>query len=524
MRRAICLLALLVLVAAPPAAAQGPVAGQPDYAVLERLGLPWACGEGHRISWDPAGHWLKGKARGIAYDLAMPEGTALFAPANGRAYFLLDERPFETNYGNYVEIVTADGGWLIRLAHLRDEQSGERPVRAGEPIGHAGASGVAVAHLHLELLVRSPGGWVRPDLGQIERLFGRPLAELAEGAILSNDGCPPAVALAGPVAAPQPVIPLGAAGQLLVPVRNEGLEPLDLRTVQVHLRSSEGEGLVGEWVGQGTVAAKAVLPVPVTVRPGADGDWQVTSVVYESDAGSGRLAAAGGLRVAPAPLAVAAIETASSILGVGGVITIGLRVQHLGGEPLAYDDLVAQGTRPDGTPWMARLGQAGAIAPGAPLAVTLLSSHVPQQVGLWRVLRVGYQREGQTYYFARASHAFAVLGPELAVRDLRAYRTERGWSVLLDLVNIGTSTASPESIELWGWGADGETPFSVQRRHPAPIAPGMAALIQVHIPADSPEGAWRLAEAGYWLKAAYYPMHLPQPLELTPLPTAPAAE
>ena len=102
----------------------------------------------------------------------MEESTPLFAPGDGMAYFLRDERLFETNLGNYVEVVI-EGDWLVRLAHLRDPQSGERPVRAGELIGHSGDTGVPVPHLHLEVLVRRDTSWVRPDISRMERFFGR---------------------------------------------------------------------------------------------------------------------------------------------------------------------------------------------------------------------------------------------------------------------------------------------------------------------------------------------------------------
>ena len=77
-----------------PVRAQGP-----DYGELGRFTLPWACDQAHRISWDPQGHWANGKARGVAFDFAMPVGTALVAPADGLATWARDDRRLETTYG-----------------------------------------------------------------------------------------------------------------------------------------------------------------------------------------------------------------------------------------------------------------------------------------------------------------------------------------------------------------------------------------------------------------------------------------
>ena len=116
------LLALLSLAVSTPV-----LAGEPNYAVPGRLALPWPCGEAYEVTWGPEGHWAHGKATGIAFDFSLPSGTPLFAPANGMACSLLDERFLETNLGPRVEIVVSDD-WLVRLAHLRDPQSGGREV------------------------------------------------------------------------------------------------------------------------------------------------------------------------------------------------------------------------------------------------------------------------------------------------------------------------------------------------------------------------------------------------------------
>jgi hypothetical protein len=488
------------------------MADGPDYAVPEQFAWPWACDEGHRITWGPQDHLDYGKAKGIAYDFAMPSGTPIYAPINGIAHFLLDERPFETNFGNYIEIVTLDGDWLIRLAHLRDVQSGERPVVAGELIGHSGASGVSAAHLHLELLLWDGADWVRPSIGRFGGFFGVPIADLVEDAIIVQNQCQARIALNGNVRALSERALLGEPADLSVPLQNKGLELQALDTLQVVLRHETGQTLVLERQAMGELGPKMADSFDVSGLPTRAGLWQVSHVIYGGGGHSGRLEASGELWVDSLPLVIEDLHMPERTLSVGDSISFEVTVHNEAQFDLSLDDLYVRGLQPDDTRWEAHLNEPLKLEAGRSRRLVLLSSVVPQRSGQWDALQIGFQRDGQTFHLADIEYAFDVSGPELRIDRVHTWYSSKGLIVLLNLVNVGTQVAEPDSIEVWGWQADGETPFVLARERVQPIAPGASSLVLLQRPvADLGEG-WRLVEAGYWSSGAYYGLGLgPQP-------------
>jgi len=501
-RKLAALLLLLGLVAPPSAIAAGP-----DYDLPGRFALPWECGQGHRITWDPAGHWECGKATGIAFDFSMEEGSPLFAPADGAVYFLRDERPFETNLGNYVELVV-DGGWLVRLAHLRDPQSGERMVSAGELIGHSGSTGVPTPHLHLELLVRTDQIWGRPDLERLNRFFGRPMADFVQDAIITNDGCPAQLALDGPVCPVQEITSLGEPVDLTVPLRNEGLEPTVLRVVQVALLDPFGAQLLAEAQGEWPLGAKTAVSIALRAWPNLAGNWRVKRVTCQTQTATFTLDADGHLEVAPSPLKLVGV-TCSSTLDVGDPIALEAWVENSGDQDLALDDLQVGGGRPDGVSWSASVGHQVLVPAGSVRQIRLTSPTVPQKVGQWEINQIGFQRDGRLFLIARPLQAFAVVGPELVVDRLAAYTLPGALHLFLVVSNAGTRSAAPERLEAWGWKPDGEGCFTLIAPGVAPLAPGESALIQMVTEQDGAEGTWSLVEVGYWLQGQYHGMSLP---------------
>ncbi len=489
------------------------VAAEPDYALPARLVLPWPCSEGHRVTWDPEGHWTDHKATGIAFDFSMREGTPLYAPADGVAYFLQDERPLKTNFGNYIELAV-EGGWLIRMAHLRDPQSGERAVRVGDLLGYSGSSGVPYEHLHLELLVRNGTQWVRPELTRLDRFFGLPLADFVQGTVIVNDGCPPRLALASPVGTIQEGVTLGDTVELLVLLRNDGLESLLLDAVQVSLSSPTGAPLVAETRGSWSVDGKGAAEVVVRARPDVAGTWHVRAVTCLTNGATRELPAEGVFTVAPSALRLVRIS-APPTLEVGDRIVLEAEVENTGGEDLVLDDLLVEGVLPDGTPWRASANQESTIPASSVARFTLRSSTVPHKVGSWSISRLSYEREGQAFSIAKTDLVFQVLGPELVIDQVSVYPSGNRLEAFLTITNIGTHTALPDAIEVWGWRPDGEEHFSMIQDKVAPLAPGASALIRLGVDLDATPGEWQLVEAGSWVGGTYYRLELPHQPAIT---------
>jgi hypothetical protein len=474
------------------------------------MSLPWTCGDGYYVTWDPKGHWAEGKATGIAFDFATPEATPLYAPVSGVAYFLEDERPFETNFGHYVEIADPSGNWLLRLAHLRDAQTGERSVREGELIGYSGASGAYAAHLHLELLALEGESWVAPDMARLTQFLGFDLSSLVQGALITHDGCAPVLAMGGQVQPLLDDVPLGEVVTLVVPLRNDGLDALTLNTVQVMLYSPTGASMVAETMGEWHIDAVSDAAIHVPVRIPVVGDWYVGRVVYRADALSGGMPAKGRLRVEPPSLQVDSLRVPSPVLYTGDVLDLAVRLQNTGQQVLLFDDLVVEGTRPDGVSWQATVGRPVALSAGHEAEVVFHNSAVLQTPGVWQINRLGYRRGEQTFFFQQFDQVFYLFGPQLEAEQIESQYSDRVWRLFVTLRNIGTHTAYPDVIEVWGWRPDGETSFAASANRVQPIAVGEAALVRLDVSLEGDRGVWRLAEAGVWQEGVYYRIRLPK--------------
>ena len=99
--------------------------------------------------------------RGI--DLAAPEGTEVFAAANG----VVSAVGYDHVYGNYI-IITHRDNWTSFYAHLQKTETTLRSeVKSGSLIGRVGSTGQSTGpHLHFELrqdgIHIDPGGRLRP--------------------------------------------------------------------------------------------------------------------------------------------------------------------------------------------------------------------------------------------------------------------------------------------------------------------------------------------------------------------------
>ncbi len=510
-------LVLLGLLGGPTARAEGP-----DYTLPGAFALPWECGQGHRVSWEPQDHWEQGKATGIAYDFAMQEGTPLYAPMNGWAVFLRDERPFETNLGNYIEIVDESGDWLVRLAHLRNEQQGERYVRAGELVGYSGASGVSSPHLHLELLVREGESWVRPDPTRLTSLFGLTPAELTMDALITNLSCPALLTLVEEVTFVPARVPLGESVELKVSVQNQGLAPLRFDLLQLVFYSTEGDVLLAEAEGDWSVQGKDCVEIGLGAHPPSAGTWYVGRLTYRTEQGVMGTPARGALEVAPSPLRQVGLGVGGGALSVGDVLRLYVWVENQGEAEVRLEGLFAEGVRPDGVPWRASSDVALTLAPGEVQRVLLETNERLAQVGAWSLERLGYVQDGREQLFATLERTLNVQGPQLVVEKVELFPSSAQAHIFVQVRNVGTALAQPEAIEIWGWKPGGES-FGEQTRQLAPLEAGQAALLQFDIPVGVVDGLWKLVEAGYWQEGSYYRMALPtQPaIAVSALPMAP---
>ncbi|NLT74868.1 MAG: M23 family metallopeptidase [Chloroflexi bacterium] len=504
MKVILCALALILVLGAAPAS----LADGTDYSVPARFVLPWKCGESYRLTWDPQGHWASGKATGIAWDFSMPEGTPLLAPFSGRAVFLSDTRPLETNYGHYVEIVDETGQWLVRLAHLQEPGSGERYVRTGDSIGASGASGFVSAHLHLELLARSGSAWARPDLGALEQVFGIPMQEMVEGALVGPDRCLTPLALAGPVEARQSPSPSGADVWLDVPLYNQTAETVNLSLVQLSLYSLEGDVALAEASGEWIVPAGSGSVISLSIVPPASGSWYVGRVTWQSDAGYGGAPARGSFEVTSPAVALIALAGSGAVLQVGDRPAFTAWVENRSDAPLDVDEFVLEGLRPDGTLWQARSNHPIAVRAGEMLPVDMHSDDAVRQAGYWQLLSLHYRRDGHLQRFARLDGEIAVYGPQLVASSFTLYRSPESAHVLMRIENIGTDIADPDALEVWGWKPNGESVIARILRV-APIEAGQGALVRLAVPLEAVEGTWRFVEAGYWLRGEYVSIPLP---------------
>lgn len=502
-----CVALVLVLMALAPSHA---CADGPDYAVPGAWALPWAYGDGHRVTWTPEGHWENMKASGVAYDIAMPEGTALFAPCDGEARFALDERPFDTNLGNYVEV--SSDGWLLRLAHLRDPQSGQRAVHTGELIGYSGSSGVAAPHLHLEVFAQYGARWVRPELDRLERLFGLPVAELVEEALITNRTLAARVVLEGRLTvAGGDRAAVGQGAELQVPLRNHGTDPLGLSELQVQLHSSSGTVTMQSARGAWVIAGRSAASIPMEVRLPAAGLWHVGRVVCQTEGGETfGLVGQGELAVDPAPLRLVGV-TYRPIVETGERITLSVRLENASDAPFVADDLALSGTSPDKTPWRATLAGPVRIAGHDVAQFTLRATTIPHKVGTWKLDQIGFCNTGHWYALAPVHETFAVFGPQLTIQRLSTEVVGREVRVELTVRNLGTRLAAPDRLEVWGWEPDGERHFALVSSTVPATAPGETTRLELRGSLQGTAGLGRLVEAGYWSRGDYVRLGLPDP-------------
>jgi len=509
---------LLILLAAgphPAVGAQGPaVAGgawaQPDYDAPAHFALPWACGQAVRVTWRPEDHWEHGNTRGVAFDFSMVEGTPLYAPASGVAHFRRDARNLPSHLGNYVDIVT--DGWLIRLAHLLDEQSGERAVRAGEFVGYSGSSGATAPHLHLEILVRDGERWVAPDLQHLERLYGLPTADLVVDAIIVNDRCAATFALdAAPVLAgwsSSDVVPYGEAVRLLVPLRNEGIESAVVGGVGVTLRGPGGQPYAASVEGVWQFDGKDAATIAVNLRAVEAGTWNIEGVSVSTAAGVEALPTEGSFQVGRPPVSLVGLDVPLHC-ALGEPFHIEAWLESGSPEAMVLDGLQVSGVTRRGEEWKASAGRPIYLPAGEVRAVTLQGVVMPYTSGEWTAREVSFAVNGARHVLGRVRERFVMDGPDLVIEEVNVRATPGGPQVTLVVTNTGTREAAPDRIVLWRASEqDGNLTLDVDGALLGTLAPGHPRTLS--LPPDTPglEAGDELLDAGYWAGGRYYPIRL----------------
>jgi len=472
----------------------------------ERLGLPWPCGESYRVTSSPQDHWAQGKATGIAYDFSMYEGTPLFAPASGHACFMTDERELETNFGNYIEIIV-DGDWMIRMAHLRDRQSGERHVEAGEFLGYSGRSGVSLAHLHLELLERQGDAWACPDTSTWQAFFGIRFDELAEDAYITNEGCPPAPRLALQDNLCPDKAELGALLPLTPSIWNDGFLPLQVDRLDVVMSGPEEQIVIASDSRPVLIPGKQATTFSAWVLPQMSGEWRVVRLNIFSQGDVYTLPTKDQCLITSTSLALQDAEIIRTELGEP--LALKARIENRAADDLFQQIFIVRGTQPDGSPWRATSLPMD-IPTGTTASVTLESIDTPWSVGTWQVDQIGVQTAWGDLYFAQPDLHLEINGPWVVVARAEIYASAQGLSIYLILQNQGDQATKLDALEVWALSENESAPKLLVLRGIDPLSPGEQQLVHLFTEWASQESGWQIAQASYWAKGRLVPIPLPK--------------
>lgn len=490
-----------------PAAAQGSTA-EVDYASLSLLAPPWPCGQAVRVTWCPEDHWANGGTRGAAFDFSMPEGTPLYAPASGVAYFFPDENPGGPGLGNYVEIILDDRA-LVRLAHLMQPQSGKREVYVGEFIGHSGASGATAAHLHLEIMVREGDRWVAPDLGHMDSLFGLPLAEIVTDSFIVNDSCAAGMFLDGPPrlvgGSSSTTIPYGEPASIVFPLRNGTSETVTVDRVGLALSGPGGRTSWAVAEGPWEFEPGEKRTIGLEVHLYLAGTWHTDDLIIWADGMPQPIKVGISFAVGPPPVALVGLSIPSHPT-LEEPIALELWLENQSDEQIQLEQPYVCGMAGAGQYW-----EAG--APLAPLAagetkrVVVEMQEMPLRAGIWIAQEVGYRENGQRHILGLMEQDFQMYGPELVLRELGTASMDEALDLLL--TNAGTDPVEPQSIVIWVLGANGrQYPVTIEGQTIANLAPREDRRINLPLTCSRCFEKAHVVDAGYWIEETYYPIEV----------------
>jgi hypothetical protein len=495
------IIASVVLLAVLPGTirAQEPATMQP-----EQFNLPWAAGQSFFITWGPYDHWSAGKLIGFSVDFALPEGTALYAPATGEASFLADDRLYQYGLGNYIDLVC--GRWKIRMAHLRDALSGTRHVVQGEFLGYSGSSGASAPHLHLELLVLSDSQWVAAQASDLPSFFGLPLIDLVEGAVATSVNLARSLVLASEPMVLTQTVTLGQDTAFELPLMNLSNLPVTFNLIQVALNAPDGTTRLAQISGDWTLPPRGYTTIDIIYTPEMSGLWRLRQATGVSSEQTWQLPLEGEWNVDPSPISVIGV-TMSTTVEIGQHTAMDLWVENRSAQELVYQHLLLVGQQPDGSAWQVEIDEPTRI-PANEMVRLHLESPYTSQVGEWRITQLAERADQHTFILGKIEQSFTVEGPRLIIETLGIRGAQ---SLYVSIRNIGTRVARATWLEVLGTSVDGSHTFAARTSSVPDLAPGETATCVLTLPRASSDAPWSLVAGGYWLEGRYYIMPLPDP-------------
>ncbi|MHB1355433.1 MAG: peptidoglycan DD-metalloendopeptidase family protein [Anaerolineae bacterium] len=495
------ILVMMVILAFLPGAVQ---AQEPAAMSPEQFILPWAKGQSFFITWGPYDHWAVGNLVGLSADFALPEGTSLYAPATGEASFHTDDRPYQYGLGNYIDLVC--GPWKIRMAHLRDSQSGTRYVEQGEFLGYSGSSGASAPHLHLELLVMRDSQWVAAQESDLSSFFGVPFNNLVEGAVATSTSLTHQLAWSTEPTILTDTVQLGQDAEFLLPLTNLSELPVQFTLIQVALVAPDGSTRLAQIEGDWTVPPRGIVTITTLYTPEEPGLWRLRQATAVNAGQTWQLPLEGQWSVESSAIGVVGVAMSSTI-EVGQRVPIELWLENLSAEELVFQHLSLIGQRPDGSDWQVEIDELTRI-PANQIICLRLRSPYASDTGQWRITQLVERTDQHTFKLGEIEQSFTVTGPRLLIETLGL----RGTRLLYVLIrNVGTRSARADWLEVYGSSTDGGVSIAARTYSVRTLAPGEAITLVLRLPEMSLAAPWSLIAGGYWLEGHYYTMPLPDP-------------
>lgn len=479
--------------------AQEPAAMQPEQFIL-----PWSEGQSYFITWGPYDHWAAGSLVGLSADFALPEGTSLYAPATGEASFLTDNRPYQYGLGNYIDLVC--GRWKIRMAHLRDSQSGTRRVEQGEFLGYSGSSGASADHLHLELLVMRDSQWVAAQESDLSSFFGIPFIDLVEGAVATSTNLAHQLAWASEPTILTDTLQFGQDAGFLLPLTNLSELPVRVSLIQVALIAPDGSTRLAQISGDWTVQPRGNVTISMLYTPEEPGLWMLRQATALNASQTWQLPLEGRWNVESSALGVVGVAMSATI-EVGKRVSMDLWLENLSADELVYQHLSLIGQRPDGSTWQVEINEPTRI-PANQLICLHLNSPYASYTGQWRITQLVERTDEHVFTLGAIEQSFTVDGPRLMIETLEL----RGPRLLyVSIRNVGTRSAKVDWLEIMGMSDDGGRSMAARTYAVRALAPGETTTLALRLPESSLTAPWSLIAGGYWLEGDYYYMPLPDP-------------
>ncbi|NLV73790.1 MAG: M23 family metallopeptidase [Chloroflexi bacterium] len=497
MRRWVVLLltGCLILAGWLPLAAQ---AEEPAWQAADRFRLPWADDETYRITWGPYDHWEGNQRLGFSVDFGLSAGMPLYAPADGTATFMVDTRPYQYGYGNYVDLVS--GSWKIRLAHLQDARIGTVELAQGDPIGYSGSSGAAAAHLHLELFIRRDDAWALAQPGDLNTFFGIDQEDLVEDALVTNAAPHSGVRLYAAPALSAERVAYGEELNIALTFLAEG-EPFAINDIQLTLQDPCGQRRIEHYTGAWSLEPRAPLRFEMPYRPDQAGTWQLVQVALVGDQSYWQSDVAISWEVEPASIAYVGIGLLPGYQ-IGEQAFLSVWLENTTNQPQVLEGMLVRGHVPDGRVWEASSPDAITLAPLERTAIQVETAPL-KRTGSWQIDQLLTNVNGAEMVLGLPGMSFEVKGPQL---ELDTIRMPYDWVAQLTLTNSGTRTALAERVELLVFSPETGTLLNVSNNAELQLEPGDSTVTSIRLPLGNT--GLRFIAGGYWLEGNYYPFDL----------------